>query len=85
MSDYNEMMLNNHLYQLDADSAKEEAIELLAEQLIAATAKTARDVITASNYNLTACEVIKETDHSDEFNEMFYKIAENLIKISEGK
>ena len=26
MSDYNEMMLNKHLYQLDADSAKEEAI-----------------------------------------------------------
>lgn len=85
MSDYHETQLNKHMYQLDEDSAKEEAIELLAEQLIATATKTARDVIAASNYDLTMLEVVGETAHSDEFNEMYYKIAEKLIKVSGSK
>jgi len=33
MSDYNEMMLNKRLYQLDADEARQEAIEEKAQEI----------------------------------------------------
>jgi hypothetical protein len=79
MSDYNEMMLNKHLYQLDADSAKEEAIELLAEQMSCASSAAIAHVLAASNYEVSYKNRNNLINGNDEFNEMFYLIAEKLI------
>ena len=83
MNDYNEMMLNNHLYQLDADSAKEEAIELLAEQMSCASSAAIAHVLAASNYEISYKNRNNLINGNDEFNEMLYSIAEKLIKSAE--
>ena len=84
MTDYHEQQLNKHMYQLDEDSAKDEAIELLAEQLMVAAFRAMRDVLTASNYDLTASDTHTEAN-KEEFNDMYYGIAERLIKVSGDK
>lgn len=76
---WEEIQLNNHLLQLDDDSAKEEAIELLAEQLSSASSLAISNILRASAYDFEYKDVNNATNGSDEFNEMFYQVAEKLI------
>lgn len=76
--------LDQHLNSMSEDEARDEAIELLAEQLIATAIKTARDVVVASTYDLSMMDVTKAID-STEFSEVYYQMAEKMIDISEGK
>ena len=79
------MSIDQSLSAQEDAEAKDEAIELLAEQLIATATKAARDVIAASNYNLTMLEIVNETSHSTEFNELYYSAAKKLIKVAESR
>jgi hypothetical protein len=71
--------LNAHLSKLDAQDEKEQAIEALAERLSSAASLAVANILRSSNYDLTYKTINNSTNGSDEFNEMFYKVAENLI------
>ena len=71
--------LDQYLNRQDNADAKEEAIQFLAEQLTAASVSAVGQVGRASNYEFSYKLMINLTNGSDEFNEMFYKIAEKLI------
>ena len=79
-----EQSLNAHLSNLDEQDAKEQAIEMLAERMSAACTGAIGRVISASCYDFDYKTLINATNGSDEFNEMFYKVAEKLIN-SEGR
>lgn len=76
---HHENQLNKYLAQEDANEAKDAAIELLAEQMIATATATVRETLNVSTYNFTMTDIIGVTSHNDEFNEVFYKAAEKLI------
>jgi hypothetical protein len=65
--------------QMNDDSARDSAIELLAEQLSCAASLSVTHVAIASTYEFEYKVVNNSTNGSDEFNEMFYKIATKLI------
>lgn len=71
--------LDQHLRGLDEQEAKEEAIELLAEQMSCAASSAIAEVLRASAYEFSHKEVNNNTNGSDEFNELYYSIAEKLI------
>ena len=85
MADYHEQQLNKYMYQLDEESAKDEAIELLAEQMTCASSSAIAHVLTASNYDVSYKDRNNNTNGSEEFNELFYSIAKKLIDISGSK
>jgi hypothetical protein len=80
MSDYHDTTLNNHMYQLDREEAKEEEIQLLTEQLVATAVSAIGSVARASNYDFDYVLLMNTTNGSEEFNDMFYEIAKKLIK-----
>ena len=71
--------LDQYLNRQDNADAKEEAVQLLAEQLTVASVVAVGQIGRASNYEFSYKLMINLTNGSDEFNEMFYKIAEKLI------
>jgi hypothetical protein len=79
MNDYHETQLNKHMYQLDRESAKEEEIQLLAEQLVATSLSAIGSVARASKYDFDYTVLMNATNGSEEFNEMFYSVAKKLI------
>ena len=80
MNDYHETQLNKHMHQLDEDNAKEEAIELLAEQMSCASSAAIAHVLAASNYEISYKNRNNLINGSDEFNEMIHSIATKLIE-----
>jgi hypothetical protein len=79
MSNWSNNKLNAHLKSLDDAEAKEIAIEALAERLMIEATKASRNVINAYNNHLSMTDVVKITSNSEEFNDVFYKIAEKVI------
>ena len=71
--------LDQHLNNVDLEEAKEEAIQLLAEQMSCASSMAVAQVLTASNYEFSYKNRNNLTNGSDEFNDMFYEIAKKLI------
>jgi hypothetical protein len=79
MCDGNLAALRSYEREQDLLQQKEEAIVALSEQLSAATSAAISQVARASAYDFEYKLLNNETNGSDEFNEMFYSIAENLI------
>lgn len=71
--------LNAHLSKLEEQDDKEQSIESLAGQLSCVASLAVANFLRSSTYDFKHKSVNNETNGSDEFNEMFYKVAENLI------
>lgn len=59
--------------------AREDSIKLLAEQLSCSASFGISQALMASSYDFKYKDVNNNTNGSDEFNELFYSIAEKLI------
>ena len=68
-----------HEKQMNDDSDRDSAIELLAAQLSCASSLAVSQVLIASNYEFSHKIKNNLTNGSDEFNGMFCEIAEKLI------
>jgi hypothetical protein len=73
------LTLDQHLNLLAEIDARDDAIETLAEQLTVASTMATREVMRASNYEVSSCDILAETNHNELFNEVFYAIAEKFI------
>ena len=71
--------LNAHLSKLDKEDERENAIEMLAQRMSSAATNAVGLVCASSPYDFSYKEMMNNTNGSDEYNEMFYKIAEKLI------
>ena len=65
--------------QMNNNTDRDYAIELLAEQLSSASVSVVGQVCMASNYEFSYKLMMNETNGSDKFNDMFYEIATKLI------
>ena len=77
--EHNDFLLDQHIAQMDVDSARDNAIELLAEQLSSAASNAVNNTCMASPYDFSHKAKNNLTNGSDDFNELFYDIAEKLI------
>lgn len=75
--------LNEHLQDRDDAEAREQAVETLAESLIRNAMRSARDTLIPTDYNLWMSDIVNATSHDEAFNELYYAIAERLIKAHE--
>jgi hypothetical protein len=73
------LTLDQQLNLLAEIDARDDAIETLAEQLTVAATMATREVMRASNYEVSSCDILTETNHNESFNEVFYAIAEKFI------
>jgi hypothetical protein len=76
--------LDQHLKGLDLEEAKEEAIQLLAEQLSLGAMASVTEVCMASNYEFSYKNRNNLTNGNDEFHEMYCSIAKKLINSVDG-
>ena len=81
---YVSKQVDDHCEQLGNDDAREQAIESLAEHLSSAASLGVSNFLRLSRYDFSYKNINNLTNGSDEYNEMFYKIAEKLIDSQEG-
>ena len=80
--EHNDIQLDKHLVQLDAESARDSAIELLAEKLMQASEKSSKDVLDNTFFHISHSDIQAVIIGCDKFNEAFEEIATALIDIS---
>lgn len=72
--------LDQHLKSIDEDEAKEDAINLLAEQMLSASLVGINQATQASAYDFKYKDVMNATNGDEDFYNAFYEAAKKLIE-----
>lgn len=80
---YASKQVDDHCEQLGNDDARDQVIESLAEGLMSAATLAAVRVIGSSQINVPTSDIVKAMSHNDKFNDLYYAIAERMIKAHE--
>jgi len=71
--------LNEHFKKIDEADAKEQAIEELAEKMLLKATLAINEVVNSSIYDVSMATVTSYTNHNEQFNDVFYSLAEKII------